>query len=303
MRVCQRSVARGASLGLKRRRRAGTGAPYHDGPMRFLFLGTGTSAGIPVIACDCAACTSEDPRDRRLRTGAAVVWKDPDGRERVVLLDATPDLRVQALRHNLRRCDAILFTHNHVDHMFGLDEVRRFNAVMQAPIPVYAEPQTMDALQRVYQHIFEAAANVNQSFVATLLPATLEPGAPVELFGLRFTPLRFMHGRLPVLGFRIESASPSLSASWLPLVYATDVSAIPAETWRRLDGLSTLVLDALRWKHHPTHLTIDQAVGVAERVKAGRTWFVHMAHQVKHAETDEKLPEGMRLAYDGLELG
>lgn len=285
--------------------------------MQFLFLGTGTSAGIPVIACDCAACTSHDPRDTRLRTGAAVRWTDPAGQERVVLLDATPDLRVQALRHNIRRCDAILFTHNHVDHIFGLDEVRRFNAVMQAPIAVYAEPDTMDALHRVYQHIFQAEHNVNRSFVATLHPAALEPGRPVDLFGMRFTPVRLQHGRLPIVGFRIEPApaqsipatgwgeplaATPLTTPWAPLAYCTDVSAIPAESWPLLEGLETLVLDALRWKHHPTHLTIDQAISVADRVGAKRTWFVHMAHQVKHAETEERLPSHLRLAYDGLTL-
>ncbi len=279
--------------------------------MRFMFLGTGTSAGIPVIACDCPTCTSDDPRDVRTRTGACVQWIDPEGRERVVLIDTTPDLRAQALRHRLMRCDAVLYTHNHVDHVFGLDEVRRFNAVMQSPIDIFAEAHTMDALRRVYQHVFDQERNVNKSFVATLIPHEIEPEQTIDLWGLSFTPIRLLHGRLPILGYRIEPSAmptppgPGAGAvpSWLPLAYCTDVSAVPPESWTRLEGLGTLVLDALRWKHHPTHLTVDQAVEMAGRIGAQQTWFVHMAHQVKHAETQERLPEGMSLAWDGLVLG
>jgi len=272
--------------------------------MQFLFLGTGTSAGIPAIACDCPTCTSTDPRDNRTRTGAAVAWTDPEGRDRVVLLDATPDLRSQALRHDLRRCDAVIFTHNHVDHIFGMDEIRRFNAVMRAPIDIYAEPHTMEALQRVYQHVFDAARNVNESFVATVLPAALEPARPIDLFGMRFTPLRLMHGRLPILGFRIEPAPNAglPTADWAPLAYCTDVSTIPPETWPHLEGLNTLVLDALRWRHHPTHMNIDQAVEAAQQAGAKQTYFVHIAHQVRHADAEARLPERIALAHDGLIL-
>ncbi|TVQ32701.1 MAG: MBL fold metallo-hydrolase [Phycisphaeraceae bacterium] len=283
--------------------------------MRFIFLGTGTSAGVPAIACDCEVCTSEDPRDRRTRTGACVQWTDAAGRERVVLIDTTPDLREQALRHRLRRCDAILFTHNHVDHVFGLDEVRRFNAVMQAPIDIYAEKHTMDSLRRVYQHVFDAENNVNKSFVATLIAHEIKPDVPIDLWGLRFTPLRLMHGRLPILGWRIDAldggslagASGSLSEGavergWLPLAYCTDVSAFPPDAWGKLTGLRTLVLDALRWRHHPTHQTIDQAVQTAQQIGAEQTWFVHMAHQVKHSDAQERMPEGVGLAWDGLTL-
>lgn len=300
--------------------------------LRFIFLGTGTSAGIPAIGCRCDVCTSDDPRDTRLRTGAAVCWTDDGGRPRVVLLDATPDLRQQALTHQLARCDAVLFTHNHVDHIFGLDEVRRFNAVMRAPIDVYADRHTMEALVRVYQHIFNKNANINDSFVATLIPHQMEPGVPIDIHGLRFTPIRVLHGKLPILGFRIEAAprsraggSPPLPPGGgggprseagagdpaeadaphavLPLAYCTDTSGIPPETWPHLEGLETLVLDALRIRHHPTHYNLDQAVHVADRVGARRTWFVHMAHEILHAAVEPRLPEGVALAYDGLVLG
>lgn len=272
--------------------------------MRFTFLGTGTSAGVPVIACSCAVCTSSDPRDNRLRTGACLQFVDAGGRERVILIDATPDLRVQALRAALTRCDAVIFTHNHVDHTFGVDELRRFNVVQQSPIDVYAEMHTIEHLRRVYQHIFESHKNVNDSFVATLIPHVIDAERELELFGVRFVPIRLLHGRLPVLGFRIEPGPAMKKApAFLPLAYCTDVSAIPPESWKLFRGVRTLVLDALRKRHHPTHFTLDQAINVAERVGASQTWFVHMAHDLGHQATNDELPEGMALAYDGLVLG
>lgn len=284
-----------------------TGIPSPVHLPRFTFLGTGTSGGIPLIACDCAVCTSADPRDTRSRTGACVRWVDDGGVERVVLIDATPDLHAQARREGLWRCDAILFTHNHVDHIFGLDEVRRFNAVMKAPIDVYAEGPVLESLRRVYKHVFEAHANVNDSFVATLIPhevpAPEDRRGHIDLHGMRFEPIRLLHGRLPILGWRIEPVGGSGADPVFPLAYCTDVSAIPPETWPRLKNLRTLVLDALRIRHHPTHLTLDQAVHIAERVGADKTYFVHMAHELGHAETEAALPEHIRLAYDGLTLG
>lgn len=278
--------------------------------MRFLFMGTGTSSGIPAIGCDCATCTSPDPRDRRLRTAAAIRWTDPRGRERVVLLDAGPDLRQQALAANLRRCDAIFFTHNHVDHVFGLDEVRRFNVLQHTPIDIYAEPHTMEALTRVYKHILDRANNINDSFVATLVPHRIDEslitsGTGIDLYGARFTPIRLLHGKLPILGYRIDM-QPGLFAqpdSPFPLAYCTDVSGVPPESWSRLTGLKTLVIDALRYRKHPTHLTLGQAISIAQQVNAERTWFIHMSHDLRHAETQAELPEGMGLAWDGLELG
>lgn len=289
--------------------------------MRFTFLGTGTSAGVPAIGCDCAVCTSADPKDQRLRTSAAIGWTDPKGRDRCLIIDTGPDLRQQALRARLQRLDAVLFTHNHVDHTFGLDEVRRFNAVQRTAIDIYAEPRTMEFLKRVYQHIFEKDANVNDSFVATLIAHTIDPDAPFEVHGLQITPIRLLHGRLPILGYRIEpgpsmipqaalfgspptpSDSQNPQSQWWPLAYCTDVSGIPPESYRKLTGLRTLVLDALRHRHHPTHFTLDQALRAADQIGAERTYFVHMSHDLGHQETQDTLPDRVLLAHDTLELG
>lgn len=295
--------------------------------MRFRFLGTGTSAGIPMIGCSCSVCTSSNPRDKRLRTSAALIFTDQSGHERVVLLDAGPDLREQALRANLQRCDGIFFTHNHVDHIFGLDEVRRFNAVMKSPIDIFADDHTMDSLERVYKHIFERDKNVNDSFVATLIPhrvpaQAIEQGQSVERLGLRFTPIPLLHGKLPVLGWRVDQSNEvtklrsdeakeenstsslrhSVTSSLLPLAYCTDISAVPPQSWSRLRGLNTLILDCLRDRKHPTHLTLEEAVNIASEVGAKQTYFVHMAHELGHEETQRRLPDGMSLAWDGLEL-
>ena len=215
----------------------------------FTFLGTGTSAGVPVIGCQCEVCTSDDQRDRRRRASICMQFTDGDGQDRVILVDTSPDLRAQALDLRLDRCDAILFTHDHVDHTFGLDEVRRFNAVMGSSIDIYAEKETIDFLHRVYRHIFEAEKNINRSFVASLQEHELRVGEVLDLFGIRFMPIRLLHGRQPVLGFRIEALDGAGEVAQsqpgpLPLAYCTDVSEIPGESWGQLGELKTLVLVA-----------------------------------------------------------
>jgi len=278
--------------------------------MRLRFLGTGTSAGIPIIACDCSVCTSTDPRDDRTRTSAVVEFVDASGQERVILIDASPDFRQQVLREGIKRIDAILITHNHVDHVWGLDEVRRFNEIQGEAIEVWADEHTHGSLRRVYQHIFEKEKNIQKSFIADLTPRELVAGEVIELFGMRITPMTLMHGVQAILGFRFEAAEGGGlkdEGGLLPLAYCTDVVEIPDSTRQYLEGatggVKTLVLDALRHRPHATHFTVGQALAEAERIGASRTFFVHMTHDLGHAATNRDLPDGVVLAHDGLIVG
>jgi len=260
-------------------------------------LGTGTSAGVPLIGCDCATCTSDDPRDRRLRTAAALRYTDARGMHRTVLLDVGPDHRQQALQHRIDRADYILLTHSHVDHVWGLDEVRRYNALMGTSIPVIGDARTLDELRRIYAHIFDRARNANESWVADLATVRIAPGESLDCHGIRATAVQMLHGRLPILAWRFDGPSPLF-----PLVYATDVNGIPPESWRHLVGTRTLILDGLRFRSHPTHFSVDQAVETASRIGAIRTVLVHMTHDILHERDAQRLPDGVEFGFDGLAL-
>ena len=264
-----------------------------------IFLGTGTSAGIPMIGCDCQVCRSADPRDQRTRSSLLVRYPDAATDEdagppvRQFLIDSSPEIRIQAVREGLDRLDGVLYTHAHADHIFGIDDLRRFNAVMGTPLDLYAEPGVIQTLQQMFPHIFASHRNVNRSFVAELLPRPLAIEQPLNLFGATWTPLRLMHGRLPVTGFRIDYGGRSTA-------YCTDVSRIPPETLPYLADLDVLIIDALRYRHHPTHLSVDQALNVIAQVRPRRAYFTHIAHDICHAELEPRLPEAVHLAHDGL---
>ena len=272
-----------------------------------LFLGTGTSAGIPMIGCECAVCQSQDPRDRRGRASVLVSYpelrREDDGVtvpadgliQRRVLIDTAPELRLQMTRHRINRVDAVLYTHAHADHIFGLDDLRRFNVVMNAPVKIHAEEQVLSRFREMFRYIFEPHLNENQSFVPELLASRIEPGQAMELFGATWTPLRLMHGRLPIVGFRMDMGGRSLA-------YCTDVSSIPAESMERLRGLDVLVIDGLRYRLHPTHLSVEQALQVIGDVKPRCAYLTHIAHDIAHAELEPRLPAGVRLAFDGLSV-
>ena len=254
-------------------------------------LGTGTSTGIPMIGCDCRVCTSTDPRDYRERAAAMVQYPDPDNQPRTYLIDTTPDLRMQMIRNHVMRIDGVLYTHNHADHVFGLDDLRRFNQVMEAPVDIYAEPRMIDWLRQTFRYVFDIDANINKSFVPALIPQPIEPSQPLTLSGRSWLPIRLLHGRLPVLGFRIADVA-----------YCTDVSKIPPESYAQLADLDVLVLDALRYRHHPTHLTIDQALEIIDHLKPRRAYLTHLTHDIKHSELEAHLPDHVFVGQDGLTI-
>lgn len=262
-------------------------------PLELLFLGTGTSAGIPMIGCECPVCLSDDPRDQRTRASAVVSHTDDAGRVHRFLIDTSPELRLQITRHRINEIDAVLFTHAHADHIFGLDDLRRFNVVMDGPLDVYAERRVIERFHEMFRYIFEPHRNENQSFIPQLIVHEIDDGAPLTLSGATWTPLRLMHGRLPVLGFRVDHGGRSVA-------YCTDMSGVAPHTWPLLEGLDVLVIDALRYRHHPTHMTVGQALEVIGQVKPRQAFLTHIAHDISHAELEAKLPEGVQIAYDGL---
>jgi phosphoribosyl 1,2-cyclic phosphate phosphodiesterase len=247
------------------------------------FLGTGTSHGVPMIGCDCAVCRSSDPRDTRTRPSVFV--ETPGAR---VIVDAGPDLRAQALRHGIRRVDAILFTHGHADHILGMDDVRRFNAAMQGPMPCYGDARTLVDLRKTFHYVFDPETPKGGGLPALDLR---EIDGPVRVADLTATPVPIWHGERPILGFRFER-----------FAYLTDCSRIDDAAWPLLEGLDAVVLDALREQPHPTHFSLGEAIEAARRIGARRTFFTHMCHHLPHEATNAKLPDGMRLAYDGLTL-
>ncbi len=244
-------------------------------------LGSGTSSGVPTIGCTCEVCTSPDPRDKRLRPSILIEYGG-----RTVIIDTTPDFRMQALRAGIRRLDAVLYTHAHADHILGLDDVRPFNFFQKETIPLYATEETFATIRRVFCYAFEES----ESSVPRLDLRTLD-GAPFDLFGVRFTPVRLEHGRGTVYGFRFGRAA-----------YLTDHSGIPEESKAHLQGLDVLFLDALRHRPHKTHTTVEQAVALVEELQPRRAFFTHMCHDLLHERTEAALPPHIRLAYDGLEI-
>jgi phosphoribosyl 1,2-cyclic phosphate phosphodiesterase len=239
-------------------------------------------------------CRSTDPRDRRTRPSILIDFGEdlaapPLARAvRYVLVDTSTDLRAQALTNGVRRVDAILYTHTHADHIFGIDEVRRFNALQQSAVPCFADPGTLRELRRMFAYIFDPPPT-HGGGVPRLVPFAI--GGPFTLGGVEIVPVPVMHGPSRVLGFRVGS-----------FAYLTDCNAIPDASWPLLDGVKTLVLDALRDRPHSTHFSVAQALDVVERLAPSRAYFTHIAHDLAHAATCARLPRGVELAYDGLVL-
>lgn len=250
----------------------------------FTFLGTGASMGVPIIGCDCPVCTSVDPRNQRYR--CSVVIRMPQGN---LLIDTPPELRLQLLRAKVPLIHAVLFTHYHADHIFGLDDLRPLPRQLGGPVPMYCNHETERFLRQSFAYAFSAhVESLPAGFLPKLTFNNIED-APFQVLGETVTPIPLAHAHFHVLGFRIRDVA-----------YCTDVNKIPRESWPRLEGLKVLILDALRHKPHPGHFSIEESLEVVERVRPEKTYFTHMSHDLEHAETNRMLPRGVELAYDGL---
>ena len=253
--------------------------------MRLIFLGTGTSFGVPQIGCHCPTCTSSDPRDRRTRSGALI-----ESRGVRLLVDTPPELRLQLVAAGIDRVDAVLFTHAHADHVHGIDDLRALSVRQGAMLPAYGPAATMAELATKFNYIFDPSFVVPLGTSKPELSAnSLEPGRGVSIAGVAVLPLLLPHGDQQVFGYRIG-----------PIAYLTDVKTIPDDVMRELAGLEVLVLNALLSRPHPLHLSVPEAVVAAERIGARRTYFTHLTHETPHATLAARLPAGIAPAYDGL---
>lgn len=251
--------------------------------MRITFLGTGTSQGIPIIACPCEVCTSADTRDNRLRTSVMV---EQDGK--VFVIDTGPDFRQQMLRENVKRMDAVLFTHEHKDHTAGFDDIRAFNFILKKKIDVYASQRVQEAIRREFAYIF---SDFKYPGIPEVEMHLLE-NKKTNIQGTDFLPIEALHYKLPVFGFRVGDFS-----------YITDANYISPEEKEKLRNSKVLVLNALRREEHISHFTLQQAIDLVEELKPEKAYFTHISHQLGlHKEVEKELPEHIRLAYDGLKI-
>lgn len=253
---------------------------------QLVFLGTGTSVGVPVPGCDCATCQSANPRNNRTRCG--LVLGLPEGN---LLVDTPTDLRSQLLRERIGIVHSVAFTHEHADHLFGLDDLRLFPYYLGHKLPLYCEQHVEDRIRKSFDYAFTEDIDSLHAGAVPQLSFVRISTAAFEVLGARVQPLRLLHGRFKVLGFRLGNVA-----------YCTDTNLIPEESWPFLAGLDVLILDALRPRRHATHFSLEEAIEVARRVKPRRTLFTHMSHELEYDATQASLPEGMELAYDGLKV-
>lgn len=253
--------------------------------MRLRFLGTGTSFGVPQVGCECPVCQSNDPRDQRTRSGAVI-----ETGSATILIDSPPELRLQLVQAGIRQVDGVLYTHEHADHIMGIDDLRVFTVGRTTPLPAWGPAETIDCLRRSFRYIFDPAIPVPSGTSKPKIELhEARAGASIVMAGVSVLPLAVEHAYTPVFGYRVGN-----------LGYITDVKRLPPETMAALDGVRVLVLGALWWREHPTHQSIPEAIALARRIGAQRTLLTHLSHETGHRELAERLPTGIEPAYDGL---
>ena len=250
--------------------------------MKITFLGTGTSMGVPTLGCECPVCTSTNPRNKRTRASLLVHVND-----RNIVIDTSTDFRAQALREGLKRLDAVLYTHSHADHILGLDDLRPYSFFQKLHIPCFGNESTMAGICEMFKYVFTEPQFGGS--IPRIEPRVID--GFFEYLGIPIQPVPVIHGKIPVLGYRIGA-----------LAYLTDLSEIPDESYRLLEGVSTLILGVLRYNPHPTHLSYDKALQIVDRLGPEQTFFTHISHDFDHERTGGELPAGVFLAYDGLTL-
>ncbi len=259
----------------------------HAGTRTFTFLGTGTSMGVPMLGCDCHVCTSTNPKNHRYR--CSVLLGTPAGN---ILIDTTPELRLQLLRENVKLVHTVVYTHYHVDHLFGLDDLRIFPLKLNGPLPIYCTDEVEEVIRQAFAYVFAPGSEDIPIGMLPRLELRRIDERPFEVLGQRFTPIPLHHGKFNVFGFRIGNVA-----------YCTDVSSIPERSWPLLEDLDVFIIDALRpGKPHPAHFSLDQALEAIARAKPRQAYLTHMAHTMEYDELMRTLPQGVEPAYDGLKF-
>jgi phosphoribosyl 1,2-cyclic phosphate phosphodiesterase len=251
--------------------------------MQLTMLGVGSSAGTPAVGCSCATCTSIDPRNKRTRCSSLITLDSGEN----ILIDTGPDLRNQALRENIKRVDAVLYTHTHADHLHGIDDLRAFCQIQRKQIPLYAKEDAVEHIKQKFGYVLRDPSDFWEMPVLRIESVV----APFKLFGAQITPIPVMHGKSHIFGYRVGS-----------IAYLTDVSEIPESSFALLQDLDVLLIDCLRETSHPTHINIEQSLACIGRIKAKQSYMIHMTHDLEYTSLTNKLPQSVFVGFDGLKL-